>query len=92
MQTVGCARLGLVGPGGVEHPHEQVAVDDGLQGLCQHRQGDGESRVGLHTVGVHGDDRNLRHTRLLQRPADKAHVVGGTASAAGLAHKHSRLI
>ena len=89
-----CRRVGRAwrrsrrGACGVQNPHEDVSIDDGLHGLCEHRQSV-IVKPGLVSMplGVQGDDRNLRHTCLLQGSADKADVVGGTAAAAGLAHE-----
>ena len=89
VEMVGGSGIPLVGSGGVEDPHENVAVDHGLHALDQHRRCDLESRVGLHAVGVNGDHGNLGHARFLQCPPDKADVVGSPASAACLAHEHS---
>ena len=86
VEGVGRAGHQLVGTGGIEHPHEDIAVDHCLQGLGQERQTDAEARRLLHAVGIEGDHRDLGHARLLQRTADEADVVGGTAAAAGLGH------
>ena len=92
VQRVGAAGLRLVGAGGVEHPHENVAVDYALHGLGQKGQGDGKARVGLHAVGVDRDHGDLGHARLLKGAADEADVVGRTAAAAGLAHEHGCMV
>ena len=92
MKGVGASGLLFVGAGSVEHPHENVAVDHRLHGLGQHGQGDGKARVGLHAVGVDGNNGYLSHARLLQSPPDKADVVGSAAAAAGLAHDHRRVV
>ena len=92
VKGVGGAWLLLVGPCGVENPHENVSVYHGLHGFGQQGRGEGEARVGLHAVGVDGDDRNLRHAGFLQGTADEADVVGGAAAAAGLAHENGRVV
>ena len=92
VEGVGGALFQLVGPGGIEHPHEYVPVNHGLQGLGQHGHCHFEARVGLHAVQVDGDHRHLRHPCLFQSPADKSDIVGGTAAAAGLGHEDGGLV
>ncbi len=55
-------------------------------------QSDGKARIRLHAVGIDGDYGNLSHAGFFQGAADKADVIGGTAAAAGLAHKDGGVI
>ena len=78
----------LVGSGGVQYPHKDIAVHHCLHTFDEQGDRDLESGVCLHAVGVDGDHRNLGHTRFFQSPADKADIVGSPASSAGLAHEY----
>ena len=92
MELVGGAFPFLIGPGGIQYPHEHIAVNDGLQRFYQHRRRIAEAGIGFHAVGVDGNYRHLGHSGLFQGAADKTDVVGGTAASAGLAHKNGRFV
>ena len=92
VQSVGGTLLFLVGTHPVQAAHEQVAVDHAPQRGEQKAGGELEALVGLHAVGVQGDDRDMPQSRLVQRPADEAHVVACPAAAAGLGHHHGQLV
>ena len=92
MKGVGGTLLLLVGTHPVQAAHEQVAVDHAPQGGEQKTGGELEALVGLHAVGVQGDDWDMAKPRLVQRTADEAHVVARPAAAAGLGHHHGELV
>ena len=92
MKGVCGALLLLVGTYPVQAAHEQVAVDHAPQRGEQKAGGELEALVGLHAVGVQGDDRDMAKSRLVQRTADEAHVVARPAAAAGLGHHHGQFI
>ena len=92
VQSVGGTLLFLVGTHPVQAAHEQVAVDHAPQRGEQKAGGELEALVGLHAVGVQGDDRDMAKPRLVQRTADEAHVVACPAAAAGLGHHHGQLV
>ena len=92
MKGVGGTLLFFIGTHPVQAAHEQVAVDDTAKRGEQKAGGELEALVGLHAVGVQGDDRDMPQSRLVQRPADEAHVVARPAAAAGLGHHHGQLV
>src|SRR5699024_3545847 len=92
MKGIGTARYLFIGSGGVYYTHEHIAVYHSLQSFDQKGQSDGKARIRLHAVGIDGDYGNLSHAGFFQGAADKADVIGGTAAAAGLAHKDGGVI
>ena len=92
MKGVGGTLLFFIGTHPVQAAHEQVAVDHAPQGGEQKAGGELEALVGLHAVGVQGDDRDMAKPRLVQRTADEAHVVARPAAAAGLGHHYGQLV
>ena len=81
VKGIGTAWFCLIGPGGIEHPHEDIAVYNRLHGLCEQRQGDGKPGLVSMPLALAEIDGDLGHIGLFQRPADKADIVGGTAAA-----------
>ena len=92
MKGVGGTLLFFIGANPVQAAHEQVAVDHAPQGGEQKTGGELEALVGLHAVGVQGDDRDMAKPRLVQRTADEADIVARPAAAAGLGHHHGQLV
>ena len=92
MKGVGGTLLFFIGTHPVQAAHEQVAVDHAPQGGEQKAGGELEALVGLHAVGVQGDDRDMAKPRLVQRPTDEADIVARPAAAAGLGHHHGQLV
>ena len=92
-QMLGRTLLDLVGARAVEALHEQVAVDDGVDGLEQHLRRDLEARITLvEFLEGKRDDGHVPEPRRLERLADERYVVGRAASAAGLRDKHGKLV
>ena len=89
MESICTSGNGFIWSGGIEYTHENVTIYNGLHSFGHHWQSNGKSWVGLHTVCINRDNRNLRHTGFFQCTADKSDIVGSTAAAAGLAHKDS---
>ena len=92
MKCIGTSRNCLIWSGCIKDTHENVTVYNCLHGLGHHWQCNGETWVSFHAICIDRNNRNLRHTGFLQCPADKSDIVGGTAAAAGLAHKDSRAV
>ena len=92
VQGVGAAGGALIGTDPVQAAHEQVPIYQGPGGVQDQGYRKPEARGSFHAVGVEGDDRNVRQPRLIQSPADEAHVVAGPAAAAGLGHEDGQVI
>lgn len=92
VQRIGRAGLELVGPHAVQAAHEQVAVDDGVDGVHDHSRRELEARILFHAVGVQRDDRDVLQVRLIQRTADEGDVVAGPAAPAGLGHDDGQTV
>ena len=87
MECVCTSRNCLIWSGCIKDTHENVTVYNSLHGFGHQWQRNRETRIGLHTVCINRNNRNLGHTGFFKCPADKSDIVGGTAAAAGLAHK-----
>ncbi len=93
VERVGGARLGLVGAHAVEELHDEVAVEQGVDGLDQDLGlEDREARILLVQAGGRGerDHRDLGVAGVLEGLADERDVVGGAAAAARLGDDHGR--
>ncbi len=82
----------LVGPHAVDAFHQHITENNGEGQPGNKGERDLKAGVPLEPGEVCRDDRNLLHAGLFQRTADKADVVGGTASAARLRHDHGCVI
>ena len=76
----------LIGSHSVHAAHENIAENRREGKSCDKFQVDFESRIILQSREVGGNDGNLLHSCLFQGAPDKADIVGGAASAAGLRH------
>ena len=92
MEPVGASLYLFIRPCGVEHSHEHVAVYEGMKGLYAKHRSDLESRIGLHAVGIYGNDRNVRYTGFFQGSPYESDIVAGPAAASGLGHDNGRVL
>ena len=92
VQMVGGPLHLLVRADTVEHPHEQVAVDHGLQHTDQKRRGDLEALVLLNALHADTDDRDMPVPVLGKGSPDESDVVRGPAAAAGLGDDDGSLV
>ena len=84
-QAVRCARLTFIGTRAIEALHEQIAVEDGIDGVIEHRRGDVEARILLiELLERQRDDRNMLETNRFQRFSDERDIVGRAATATRL--------
>ena len=92
VECVGSAGRGLVRAAAVEHLHHDVTKEHRVHGLLKQRRRNLEAGVVLaERHGRKRDHRDLGVATLAQRLADERDVVGGTATATGLADDHGRL-
>ena len=92
MEGIGRPCFPFIGADTIEAAHKEIAVNDGF---CRVQNKGGfqtKTLVGLHAVGVEGNDGNMSVARLFQGAADEAHIVAGAAAAAGLGHNDGKMI
>ena len=82
----------FVGPHAVDAFHHDVAEDQAHRTAGEGLEADLEAGVFLQAGQIGRDDRDLFQACLGQGPADEAHIVGGSAAAAGLGHEDSHLV
>ena len=92
VQGIYTARDCLIGAHPVYAAHEDVAELGGQSRADQQVGVQVEAGIALDACQVQGNHGNLLHARLLQGPADEAHVVGGPAAPSGLAHDDGSLL
>ena len=76
----------------IQNPHKEIAVYYSLHSLYYHGRSHLKSLIGLHTVGIDRDYRDLFHIHFFKSSSDKADIVTGSAAATCLAHKDCSLI
>ena len=92
MECIGTAGFCLIWPGGIEHAHENIAVYNGLHGLCNKGDRKCKTGVGLHAVSIDRHNGHLGHSCFFQGAPDEPYVVGCTAASACLCHQNSCVV
>ena len=82
----------FIGTHAIQAAHKYISQYGGIGGFGKEAYTDMKPRIAFNAGQIHGDNRNLLHTRLFQSPPDETDIVGGTAAAAGLAHHDCDLI
>ena len=92
VQGVGGAGFFFIRAHAVQAAHKDISQYGGIGGPDKQPSADPKPGVAFDTGQVHGNDRDLLHTGFFQCPADKADIIGRTASAAGLAYDNSHFV
>ena len=86
------ARFFLIRAHTVDAAHENVSEECAVGRPKKQLGIQMKAGIGFDAGQVQGDHGDLRHTGFFQGAPDKAHIVGGAASAAGLGHDDRNFI